>query len=127
MTPSATGTRCVNSSNIAGPDSATELKLATVRSSISLRRCATSTAESVTGPAAAMASSTTCIAGCTDIARPPTFDFARTVVLHGRDPERSSTDSPTVAKMDPSSHEQQIRNLLYLYMAATDNGDFDTR
>ena len=29
--------------------------------------------------------------------------------------------------MDPSSHEQQIRNLLYRYMEATDNGDFDTR
>ncbi|HUP74533.1 MAG TPA: nuclear transport factor 2 family protein [Acidimicrobiales bacterium] len=29
--------------------------------------------------------------------------------------------------MHPSSHEQQIRNLLYRYMEATDNGDFDTR
>jgi 3-phenylpropionate/cinnamic acid dioxygenase small subunit len=29
--------------------------------------------------------------------------------------------------MDRSSHEQQIRNLLYRYMEATDNGDFDTR
>ena len=29
--------------------------------------------------------------------------------------------------MDSSSHEQQIRNLLYRYMEATDNGDFDAR
>ena len=29
--------------------------------------------------------------------------------------------------MDLASHEQQIRNLLYRYMEATDNGDFDTR
>jgi hypothetical protein len=29
--------------------------------------------------------------------------------------------------MHSTSHEQQIRNLLYRYMEATDNGDFDTR
>ena len=29
--------------------------------------------------------------------------------------------------MDHVSHEQQIRNLLYRYMEATDNGDFDAR
>lgn len=29
--------------------------------------------------------------------------------------------------MAVSSHEQEIRNLMYRYMEATDNGDFDTR
>lgn len=29
--------------------------------------------------------------------------------------------------MGLSSHEQEIRNLMYRYMEATDNGDFDTR
>jgi 3-phenylpropionate/cinnamic acid dioxygenase small subunit len=29
--------------------------------------------------------------------------------------------------MTLSSHEQEIRNLMYRYMEATDNGDFDTR
>ena len=76
-----------------------------------------------TAAAVAIASSIACTAGSTGIAAP--HDRLACTVVYMVGVGAAKNQLRYLSSMQSSSHEQQIRNLLYRYMEATNNGDFD--